>query len=489
MDLRDIHALTVVGLGESGAAAAVLARRRLGVPVVVVDDRVAGAEDRIAEVTAAGATVRLGEAAALPSQTDLVVKSPGVPTKNAHVQSALRRGVPVWSEVEFAARFLQTPIVAITGTNGKTTTTELVGAMVRAAGIPCAVAGNVGTAIARVPGSVPADGIVVAELSSFQLEHIVDFCPRVAVLLNVTPDHLDRHGTLAEYAAAKLHVFQNQDEGCTAVLNADDPAVRGAAVPGAADQVWYSTASAAPPATAPDTGATEGGVLGLRAGVHRDALWVDGRLLGTRGSGLRPVTLCRAGELSLKGEHNLSNSLAAAAAAAAAGVSQWAIVQALRTFPGVPHRLQVVADIAGVRFVNDSKATNVDAALKALTAYHGPVHVILGGSLKGGSFDALAAGTEGRVKQVLLIGQAAALLEEAFGRRRAAAPAATPPFVRLPDLEAAVRRAAAAAVPGDVVLLSPACASFDQYRNYEHRGEHFIELVEALRSGGRSTAS
>jgi UDP-N-acetylmuramoylalanine--D-glutamate ligase len=443
-------------------------------------------------VRAAGAELLLGAAARLPEAADLVVKSPGVPTTNHLVQEALRRGLPIWSEVEFAFRFLDNPVIGITGTNGKTTTTELAGAMVRAAGLPCAVAGNIGLALARLPGEIDAGTIVVAELSSFQLEHIERFRADVGVLLNLTEDHIDRHGTFGGYVDAKLRLFENQDEDCVAVLFADDPRVRTAAVPGRGRRAWFGLRPASTPAPL--------------AGLDGDLLWLDAGLAGAAvrdragvrqaapagapGSGAAGragdhIPLCRVDELALKGEHNVANSLAAAAATAAAGVPTGAIVATLRSFPGVRHRLQVVAEIGGVTYVNDSKATNVDAALKALTAYHGPVYLILGGSLKGASFDELAAGTEGRVKQALLIGQAAPLLAEAFARRGAAAPGTATPYVVLPDLPAAVSCAAAAASPGDVVLLSPACASFDRYRNFEHRGEDFIELVAGLQGAHR----
>jgi UDP-N-acetylmuramoylalanine--D-glutamate ligase len=508
-ELSDIRSLAVLGLGRSGVAAALLARRRLGVPVTAVDDGAASGLEGFDEARAAGVELSLGAAARLPADADVVVKSPGVPTGNHLVLEALRRGLPIWSEVEFAFRFLDNPVIGITGTNGKTTTTELTGAMVRAAGLPCAVAGNVGLALARLPGEIPTGAIVVAELSSFQLEHIERFRTDVGVLLNLTEDHIDRHGTFAGYAAAKLRLFENQDAGCVAVLFADDPEVRAVAVPGTGRRAWFGlrTQMAAAGTAVPDPASP----TPMLAGVDGDLLWLDAGLAGAAARGAvspgreattgavpaatsrgdaaagpagRRTPLCTIAELALKGDHNVANSLAAAAAAAAIGVPIAAIAATLRAFPGVRHRLQVVDEIDGVLYVNDSKATNVDAALKALTAYHGPVYMILGGSLKGASFDALAAGTEGRVKQALLIGQAAPLLEEAFARRAAEAPQTATPYLVLDDLAAALRAAAAVAGRGDVVLLSPACASFDQYRNFEHRGEDFIELVAQLKRGG-----
>jgi UDP-N-acetylmuramoylalanine--D-glutamate ligase len=519
VDANAIKSLTVVGLGRSGIAAALLAARRLDAVVTAVDDGDPAGLGELDELRAAGIEPLLGAAACLPDGVDLVVKSPGVPTENHLVKEALRRGLPLWSEVELAFRFLDNPVIGITGTNGKTTTTELTGAMVRAADLPCAVAGNVGLALARLPGEVAPDAIVVVELSSFQLEHIERFRADVGVLLNLTEDHLDRHGAFGEYTAAKLRIFENQDERCVAVLFADDPVVRAAPVPGAGRRAWFGLSPAGhevPPAD-PGSFGTAGPYApapALLAGLDGDLLWLDASLPGAarsrrggmgsggladaagvpvgrraaasvqRRPGVARLPLCTVGELALKGDHNVANSLAAAAAAAAAGVPLDAIAATLREFPGVRHRLQVVGEVDGVLYVNDSKATNVDAALKALTAYHGPVLMILGGSLKGGAFHALAEGAAGRIKQALLIGQAAPLLEKAFARRAAATPSAAAPYVVLRDLEAALRYAAATAHAGDVVLLSPACASFDQYRNYEQRGEHFIELVARLKRGG-----
>jgi UDP-N-acetylmuramoylalanine--D-glutamate ligase len=462
-DLRDLRAIVVLGLGRSGSAAALLARRRLpDVGVTAIDEGepdIAGPS--YAELIEAGVELALGHAAALPERVDVLVKSPGVPNESPAMQTAVARGVPVWSEVEFATRFLPNRLIAITGTNGKTTTTELTGAILRDAGVPVAVAGNVGYALARLPLEIDDDAVIVAELSSFQLEHIERFCPTVAVLLNLTEDHLDRHGAYREYVAAKLRVFENQDDGCVALLNGDDAGVSAelaaGRVPGAGARGFFSPR--------PTAGSWLAGVTDGIAWVSVDRERRD---------------LCAVTDLALRGEHNLSNSLAAAAAAAAVGVAPASIAQTLRSFAGVVHRLQVVATVAGVTYVNDSKATNIDATLKALTAYSGPVHLILGGYGKGSPFDELAAATEDLVKEAVLIGKAADALEEAFARRQGADAAHATPFVVLPDLTAAVAHCAATATAGDVVLLSPACASFDQYRNFEERGEHFIELVIEL---------
>jgi len=475
MELSDVRCLAVLGLRRSGRPAALLARRELaGVRVVALDEGDAPPKDAVAELRAAGIEVLCGADALLPGGADLLVKSPGVPDESRAVREALRRGVTLWSEVEFAARFLPNRVLGITGTNGKTTTTELAGAIFRDAGLPVAVGGNVGHALAGMPGEIAADAAVVAELSSFQLEHIERFRPEVAVLLNLTEDHIDRHGTYRGYADAKLRIFENQREGDVALLCADDQGVldelAAGRIGGGGRRLWFSSA--------PGRGEGPGGEP-LAAGVSADGeLWLDA-------DGAR-LPLGRAAGLALRGEHNLQNSLAAAAACCALGVPPESAAETLRTFGGVPHRLQVAGVVSGVTYVNDSKATNVDATLKALTAYGGPVHLILGGYDKGAAYDGLAAATEGSVRQVLLIGATAPELEAAFAARRAAgAPQATP-WVVCGDLEAAVMLAAREAAPGDIVLLSPACASWDQYRDYEQRGEHFLDLVNRMRGADAS---
>ncbi len=465
MELDGVRTLVVLGLGRSGRPAVRLARERLpGVRVVALDESADIAAEVRAELESAGAEVRIGEEASLPGGADLVVKSPGVPRRSRLVEAAVARGVPLWSEVEFARRFLPNRLIGITGTNGKTTTTALTGRILEEAGIPVAIGGNIGVALAQLALGDDPGAVVVAELSSFQLEDVDRFRPDVAVLLNLSEDHLDRHGDYAGYAAAKLRVFENQGPGDLALLNADDPGTAAETIPGEGRRGWFSTGD---------------GHSGQAAGVTDGVLWVAAA--GGR------VALCRADELSLRGEHNLQNSLAAAAAAAAAGAPPASIADTLRTFAPVAHRLQVAGVVDGVTYVNDSKATNVDATLKALTAYAGPVVLVLGGRGKGSSFDELAAACEGRVRDVVLIGEARDALEGAFGRRAAKAPGAAVPYVALPDLDAAVAWASAHTGPGDVVLLSPACASFDQYRSYERRGEHFMELVEKLRGGRTGT--
>ena len=478
MELSDVRCLAVLGLQRSGLPAALLARRRLPAARVVALDEGEAPAEAAAQLRAAGVEVLAGADARLPAAADLLVKSPGVPDESPVVSDALRRGVPLWSEVELAARFLPNRVIGITGTNGKTTTTELTGALLRDAGVRAAVGGNVGFALAGMPEAVPAEAIVVAELSSFQLEHIERFRPDVAVLLNITEDHLDRHGDYRGYVGAKLRIFENQTADDLALLNADDPGTLAEAAAGRlrgrARRGWFSGVPG-----------RDSGPHGehLVAGVHADGtLWLRhaGGTADAAPSGRDAVDLCAAGELALKGEHNLQNSLAAAAAAAFAGASPAALGRTLRTFAGVPHRLQVAGVVRGVTYVNDSKATNVDATLKALTAYTTRVHLILGGYDKGADWAALAEAAEGRVTLALLIGATARQLAAAFAARGAKAGSHATPAVECGDLGTAVALAAREARPGDVVLLSPACASWDQYRDYVERGEHFLELVNDL---------
>ena len=385
--------MLVLGLARSGLAAAAALERR-GVEVVRADRELGNDED-------------IG----LLDGVELLVKSPGVPAEAPLVAAARERGIPVWSEIELASRLLPNPILGVTGTNGKTTTAEWLGFIL---GAP--VAGNVGRALSELDGEVDPDQLVVVELSSFQLEDVHEFRPRIAVLLNLEPDHLDRHGSFDAYQAAKLRIFENQAEDDTAVVPRDlAHLVRGRRVEFAADD---------------------------------------------------PLPA----EPSLRGLHNRENAAAATAAARAAGATDEQIAEGLRDFTGVAHRLELVGERRGVTYVNDSKATNVTATLRALAAYEDePVRLILGGSRKGEDFAALAAALGPNVHAVYVIGETADELARAI-----------PDTIRARDLETAVERAATAAQPGEVVLLSPGCASYDQFRDFEERGEEFRRLVENL---------
>ncbi|MBX5470288.1 MAG: UDP-N-acetylmuramoyl-L-alanine--D-glutamate ligase [Thermoleophilaceae bacterium] len=421
----------VVGLARSGAAAVRLLARY---------GEVRGADAGEPEEAVGLRDVRLAlrsDGRELLPGVRTLVKSPGVPGEAPVVREARERGVSVLGELELAWRLLPNELIAVTGTNGKTTTAELLGAIHREAGVPVAVAGNVGTPLSSLVGEIGEDAVVVCEASSFQLEDTLRFAPEAAVLLNLTEDHLDRHGTIEAYLAAKLQAFTHQDDRDVAVVP------QGFGRPGEAELVEFGG---------------EGADLELRAGT---LLW--------RGAELMP-----AGEVRIRGAHNLENAMAAAAVALARGIDPEPVRRALRTFAGVPHRLEEVAEVGGTLYVNDSKATNVGAARVGVEAFAGGVHLILGGSLKGGGFRELREAVSERCAACYLIGEAA--------DRLAADLDGAAPLRRCGDLERALREAAAAARAGEVVLLSPACASFDQYRSYEERGEHFRTLVRELAS-------
>jgi UDP-N-acetylmuramoylalanine--D-glutamate ligase len=365
-----------------------------------------------------------------------VVKSPGVPREAPVIVAARERGLDVMGELELAWRLLPNEFVAVTGTNGKTTTVELLGAIHRAAGAPVEVAGNVGTPLSSLVGATDPAATIVCEASSFQLEDAIEFAPECAVLLNVTEDHLDRHGTFEDYLAAKLRIFQNQGEDDVAVLPTGF-----AGQQGRARTLRFG---------GPDADLAE-----------RDGeLWWEG------------VRMMDAGELRLRGRHNLENAMAASAAALARGIPQDALREALRTFAGVSHRLEEVAQHDGVLFVNDSKATNVASALVGIEAFETGVHLIAGGSLKGGGFRGLREAVASRCSACYLIGEAAGQLDRDL--------AGTAPLHRCGDLEHAVEAAANAASPGEVVLLSPACASYDQFTSFEERGDRFRVLARQI---------
>lgn len=385
---------------------------------------------------------------ALLDGTRTVVKSPGVPREAPVIAAARERQIDVIGELELAWRAIPNRFVAVTGTNGKTTTVELLGHLYRAAGEPVAVAGNVGTPLSSLVGSVPSDATVVCEVSSFQLEDCEAFAPECAVFLNLAPDHLDRHSDLDDYLAAKLRVFANQGNDDVAVYNADEPALAGADLGGCARRVAFCRGAS------PD----------CEVSVSEATIFHDGE------------PLIRVGELGLFGEHNVANSMAAAAAALSMGLDRDAVREGLRSFAGVPHRLELVDEIDGVRFVNDSKATNVAAASVGLRAFPGGVHAILGGSEKDEPFAPLLEPIRERCVACYLVGAAA----DRLATELAAAVEAGVPLHRRADLDDAVRAAASAARPDEVVLLSPACASFDSFENYERRGERFREIVAEL---------
>jgi UDP-N-acetylmuramoylalanine--D-glutamate ligase len=437
----------VVGLARSGQAAARLLAGR-GEQVIGVD---LGSPPGAAGLREAGVEVNLdGEGIEQLREARCLVKSPGVPGDAPVVAAARERGMPVLGELELAWRLLPNRFVAVTGTNGKTTATELLGEIWRAAGSPVAVAGNVGTPLASIVGETAADATVICECSSFQLEDADAFAPECAVLLNVSPDHLDRHGSLGRYVEAKLRVFANQQEGDVAVYNGRDALISARTLGGRAERIAFCSH---PP------------------GAECHVTVRDGAIVAAG------EPLLELSELRLLGRHNVENAMATAGAALAMGIDRDAVSRGITRFAGVPHRLERVGVLADVTYVNDSKATNVAAAEAAILAFEGGVHAILGGSSKGEGFKALAGPIAARCRSCYLIGETADELE----RDLAPAWEAGIEVVRCEGLEDAVRAAAAASRPGETVLLAPACASFDAYADFEARGEHFRELVEALR--------
>lgn len=440
-NLRDRRAI-VLGAGVSGRAAARFLLDR-GARVTLQDDAPAeGLAASLDALTARGAALALGGAAVDPAEFDLAVVSPGVPVGCARVSSLRAAGSEVVGEVELAFRFLSAPVVAVTGTNGKTTVTKLLGEIARAAGRRTFVGGNVGTPLVEAVGG--AWDLIVAEISSFQLETIHAFRPRAAILLNVTDDHFDRHRDLEEYARAKARIFENQGPGDAAVVNADDP-------------VSWSIGRKAPGAVLPYS----------TRRIQPVGAWLEGNdavFLLPGADGVRvPV-----GDMALPGLFNRSNALAACLAAAWVGIDPALAWQEARRFQGLPHRVQAFLEWRGIRFVDDSKATNVDAAVKALETVEGPVVLVAGGVDKGGDYAPLAAGLRGRARQVVLVGAAARRMADALG-------GAAPTRV-VPSWVEAVRAAAEAARPGDTVLLSPACSSFDFFTGYAERGDTFQRL-------------
>jgi UDP-N-acetylmuramoylalanine--D-glutamate ligase len=433
----------VVGLERSGLASLELLKAR-GAELKATDARPFSELPKAAEVLKRLDVPFEPQTPETFEGCDQIVLSPGVPADLPPVDAARRRGVDVIGEVELAGMYLQGKIIGITGSNGKTTTTAMVGHILKESGIAAQVGGNIGTAVTAIVDSSRRDQWNVLELSSFQLETIRSFRADIGVCLNVTPDHLDRHHTLANYAAAKGRLFETQQSGDYAVLNADDAHCVAYSAITRGNPLWFSLTRAITPGVWLDNG----------------SLWFDGELL------------MPAGDIPIRGRHNIENTMAAAAAARLAGAELGRIARAVRSFRAVEHRLEFVRNARGVDFYNDSKATNVDATLKALDAFEGGLWVILGGKDKGSDYTLLIDALRKKARAVLLIGAAAPIIA---GQLKDGVP-----LIRSGTLEAAIREAYARASPGDTVLLAPACASFDQFENYEHRGRVFKQLVGEL---------
>ena len=424
----------VVGAGKSGLAAAAFLRAR-GAAVVISDTKtdldfpVVGQHDEASD------------------GFDLIFQSPGVPLELGLFERARQRGVPVFGELELAAAELLGSTVGITGANGKTTTTALTGHIFTEAGLHTLVGGNIGTPITSLVERTRADGWNILELSSFQLETVDTFSAHIALVLNITPDHLDRHGTMDRYISAKARLVETLEVDGFAVLNAQEPNTRGLAKRTKAHTVWFNL-------DAPSAG---------NVAFDGERIWL----------GEEP--LMPASSIPLVGRHNVENVMAAAAAAWLAGIAPETIARAVESFPGVEHRIEFVRELDGVRYYNDSKATNVDAAEKAIDAFAGGLWIILGGKDKHSDYTPLAARLADKAKGILLIGAAAPIIREHL-----TAANTTLPLSDCDTLDKAIRAARLNAAAGDVVLLSPACASFDQFQSYEHRGRIFKQLVKEL---------
>jgi UDP-N-acetylmuramoylalanine--D-glutamate ligase len=443
----------VVGLGKSGLAAAIFLRRQ-GAHVTVSDIRSAEALAKdIPALLDQGINVEAGGHGLLTfRRQDLIVVSPGVPLDTPELVQARNLGRPIIGELELAARFLKGQILAVTGSNGKTTTTSLIGEILEKSGIRTQVGGNIGVPVVALIEHSTDDTWNVLEVSSFQLETTEQFHPRIAVILNITPDHLDRHGTFENYALAKERIFLEQNQNDYCVLNADNPRAAASAERAQASVYWFS----------------------LEHAVEQGA-WVDnGNILFRTSPSTPPETVMPLSTIPLKGNHNVENVLASVCAARLAGASLESIRKAVEEFKAVEHRLEYIATINGIDVYNDSKATNVDATAKAIAAFPGNIHLILGGKDKNSDYTELNELLRARVKAVYTIGSAAAKIESHLR--------GVVPIHPCETLDKAVAAIAAAAHPSDVVLLAPACSSFDQFDSYEHRGRVFKQLVDDWRT-------
>ncbi|HEY1766835.1 MAG TPA: UDP-N-acetylmuramoyl-L-alanine--D-glutamate ligase [Terracidiphilus sp.] len=447
MELKGKKVL-VVGLGKSGLAAALFLRHK-GAQVTVSDVRSAEALAKdIPALLEKGIMVEAGGHGLLTfRRQDLIVVSPGVPLNTPELVQARNFGLPIIGELELAARFLQGKILAITGSNGKTTTTALTGEILKEAGLPTLVGGNIGVPVVNLIEESTPESWAVLEVSSFQLETTKQFRPTIAIILNITPDHLDRHGSFENYARAKERIFAAQEAGDSVVLNADNVRAAESASRSVARVHWFS----------------------IEHRVRQGAWIEDGYVVYRSAPELEIEQIMPLSRIPLKGEHNVENVLAAVCAARLAGVPAEPIARAIEAFQAVEHRLEYVATVHGVEFYNDSKATNVDATAKAVAAFSSGIHLILGGKDKGSDYSTLAQLLRERVRAVYTIGSAAAKIESQLR--------GVVSIHSCETLDGAVNAAASAAHPGEVVLLAPACSSFDQFESYEHRGRVFKGLV------------
>jgi len=438
----------IIGMARSGLAAAELILRMGGQPFVSDNGPADKLTSIINQLKAAGIEYETGEHTERLFKSEYIILSPGVPVSSEIVQKIKSRGIPVFSEIELASWFCRGKIIAVTGSNGKTTTTTLIGAILDQAGIKNQVCGNIGFPFSAAVESIPSDGWAVVELSSFQLETIEDFAPNVSLLLNITPDHLDRYESYDSYKRAKYRIAEAQSENDFLIINEDSKNIKSEDIITDAEKIYFSITRELP------TGVFKRGesLVGLVDGVENFIIDIT--------------------RIKIPGLHNLQNTAAASLACLLADVPPTIIGEALSRFPGVEHRLEEVATVAGIRFVNDSKATNVDSVCYALRSFKSPICLIAGGRDKDSDFAPIVQYGKNRIKEVILIGEAREKMFEILGKSF--------PVQFAESMEEAVKKAFTAASPGDVVLLSPACASFDMFDNFEHRGEIFKKAVLSL---------
>jgi UDP-N-acetylmuramoylalanine--D-glutamate ligase len=438
----------IIGMARSGLAAAGLIKSMGGRPFVSDIKSESLLIPEIKQLQTAGIDYEIGGHTDKLLSSEFVILSPGVPRSSEIVQKILQRGIPVFSEIELASWFCRGRIIAVTGSNGKTTTTTLIGAILTQAGLDNWVCGNIGYPFAEAVADIPDDGYAVVELSSFQLESIEDFAPHISLILNITPDHLDRYDGFDSYKRAKYRIAGAQGDNDFLILNADDPVTDKSEISSAAEKINFSISRDLP------TGVFKRGesLVGL----------VDGK----------EYNIIDVNRIRIPGPHNLMNAAAASLTALLLGVPPEAIEETLSRFPGVEHRLEDVATVAGIRFINDSKATNIDSVHYALKSFDAPICLIAGGRDKGADFAPIIRYGRGKIKEIILIGEAREKMFESLGK--------TFPVQFADSMEDAVKKAFAAASPGEIVLLSPACASFDMYDDFEHRGRVFKQAVHDL---------
>lgn len=450
LDLRGKNVL-VVGLGKSGVAASRLLLRNGAIVTATDSNPVEKLSDEARGLSGLGVKLEAGlHRTESFISSDLIILSPGVPKEIKPLAMAKAGGIKIISEIELACRFINTPVIAITGSNGKSTTTTLIGEILRTKGNGVFVGGNIGTPLCDYVLTGDTAEWVVAEISSFQLETIEEFRPKISVLLNISPDHLDRYHTVSEYSEAKFRIFENQGIGDTAIINGDEPWRPELSKRIKCDTVLFSRKKK------------------ITNGIYAEDGWIISDMEGAR------FSVCEISNLGIKGVHNLENAMASVAAGILAGCNQQVLESALKKFTGLEHRLEFVREINGVRYMNDSKGTNVGAVIKSLESFNEPLLLIAGGRDKGSDFSPLIPLIKERVKRLILIGEARDTIAGAVGNITETSFASS--------LQEAVSIAHREAVKGDIVLLSPACASFDMFKNFEDRGNKFKEIVWRLSS-------